>query len=314
LRVSHWESYYRGGALAACPTGPEGGYTLELREVWAEFFAGLPDGARVLDIATGNGAIALIARETAQRMGRNLEIHGADVARIDPARNVADGARLFAGITFHPGVAAESLPFEARSFCAVSGQYALEYTDVQTSLGEIMRVLKPGAMAQFVTHHADSIVLERARASLRQADLVITETKLYRKLRRFVEAERRSPVSARRFSQELAAACMTLRETGGFEADRRVLDVTLDAIPKLLDLRAKLTPAALEREIDSVENDLRDNVRRLKDLLGVALDPAAMGVFAERARQRGFTNIAYSPIKHGLDRLVGWQLRVQRPA
>jgi ubiquinone/menaquinone biosynthesis C-methylase UbiE len=314
LSVSHWESYYRGGAIAACPTGPEGTVTLELRDLWLEFFANVPDGRRVLDIGTGNGAVVLIAREAAARAGRQLDIHGADLARINPSRDVPDGARLFAGITFHPGVAVEDLPFEDARFAAVSGQYALEYTAMDTSLDEVLRVLEPGGAAQFLMHHAQSIVVERARSSLRQADVVMTETKIHRKLRRFREAEGRSPVSARRAWEELAASIATLQETARFEPDRRVIDVTLDAIPKLLDIRGKLAPAAWEREVDSVENELRDHVRRLKDLLEAALDDAGMERFIADVTSHGFADASCAPVKHGPGGvLVGSLVRMRKP-
>jgi ubiquinone/menaquinone biosynthesis C-methylase UbiE len=165
LSVSHWESYYRGGALAACPTGAAANCMLELRSICTGFFSGLGPGARVLDIGSGNGAIAQIACETAEGLGRASEIHGTDLAPIDPTRDVAGGARLFTGISFHPGVPTESLPFEAASFDAVSGQYALEYADVQRALAQVLRVLKPGSAAQFLMHHADAIVVERARVA-----------------------------------------------------------------------------------------------------------------------------------------------------
>jgi ubiquinone/menaquinone biosynthesis C-methylase UbiE len=314
LRESHWEAYYRGGALAACPTSADGTYTLELHDIWAEFFSGMADGARLLDIGTGNGAIPLIARRTAEALGRRFQIHGADLARINPTGDVPGGAALFAGITFHPGVAAEQLPFEAASIDAVSGQYALEYTDVARSLAQVLRVLAPGGKAQFVMHHAESIVVARARAALRHADLVLTETKVYRKLRRFLEAERRTPAAARRAWDELAADMAVLRETAVREPGRRVIDVTLDAIPKLLDQRRRLAPAALAREIDAVENDLRYAGRRQNDLIAVALSDAALAACAEGARRQGFVDVGYRTVHHDQHALVGWQLTLHKPA
>jgi SAM-dependent methyltransferase len=313
LNVAHWESYYRGGRLAACPTGREPNYTLELHDVWSDFFSGLDDAARVLDIGTGNGAIPLIARQTAERLGRSYEIHGADLAQIHPNRNVADGARLFAGITFHRGVAAESLPFETASFSAVSGQYALEYTDTWQSLAQVLRTLKPGGAAQFVLHHADSIVVERARGSLRQADVVLIATKVHRKLRRFLEADRRSADAARNAWADLAAAMSILRTSALGDEDRLVIDVTLDAIPKLLDSRRRLTRAALSRAIDSVETDLRDSVRRLQDLIQAAVTDAAMVELAQRARSLGFVEAGYRPLYHATRALVGWRFQLRKP-
>ena len=313
VSVAHWESYYQGGRIAACPTGPDPNYTLELHDVWTEFFGGLAEAARLLDIGTGNGAIPLIARQTADNLGRTYEIHGADLAQINPSRDVADGARLFAGITFHPGVAAEKLPFEAASFGAVSGQYALEYTDTRQSLAQVLRVLKPGAAAQFVMHHADSLIVERAHASLRHADAVLMDTKVHRKLRRFLDAEQRSRDAARRAWDDLATALSTLRSSGQGDADRLIIDVTLDAVPKLLDSRRSLSRAALDREIDSVENDLRNSVRRLHDLVGAAITHSAMAEYEQRARSLGFVDVTSRPLYHARRALVGWCFRLRKP-
>jgi ubiquinone/menaquinone biosynthesis C-methylase UbiE len=313
LSVAHWESYYRGGGIAACPTGRDLNYTLELHDVWTEFFGALADAARLLDIGTGNGAISLIARQTAESLGRTYEIHGADLAQINPSRDVADGARLFAGITFHPGVAAEKLPFEAESFSAVSGQYALEYTDARQSLAQVLRVLKPGAAAQFILHHAGSIIVDRAHASLRHADDVLLNTKVYRKLRRFLDAELRSRNAARSAWQDLATALSALRLSGQADVDRLVIDVTLDAVQKLLDSRIRLSRAALDREIDSVENELRNSVRRLHDLVAAASTDRAMAEYAQRAHSLGFVDVTYAPIYHAKRALVGWRFQLRKP-
>jgi ubiquinone/menaquinone biosynthesis C-methylase UbiE len=314
LSVSHWETYYRGGAIAACPTGVASDYTLELRETWIEFFSRLASGAAVLDIGTGNGAIPLIARQTATSLGRALEIHGVDLARINPPRYVAGGEQLFAGIRFYPGVAAESLPFAADSFAAVSGQYALEYTDVARSLAEVMRVLKADCDAQFIMHHADSIVVERARTSLQHSDAVLNGTHVYRKLKRFLQMEQRAPGAAGRLWQELSVALGTLRETGRSDPSSRVIDVTLDAVPKLLSLRKQLAPAALAREVDSVENALRDAVRRHNDLIAAAASESTMAATAACARTCGFVDVRYEPWHHAQQVLVGWRLRLRKPA
>lgn len=313
MRVSHWETYYRGGAIAACPTGPDQGYTLELRDTWSEFFSRLASGSAVLDIGTGNGAIPLIARQTAEVLGRTLEIHGVDLARINPPRDVAGGAQLFAGITFHPGIAAESLPFAAASFAAVSGQYALEYTDVPRCLTEVMRVLKSDCEAQFVIHHAQSIVVQRARASLKHSDVVLNRLKIYRLLRKFLEAERRAPAAASRSWRELSAAMASLREIGRAEPNR-VIDVTLDAVLKLLGVRARLAPAELARQVNSVESELRDAVRRNNDLIAVAASEPMIETIAQRARAVGFIDVGYQPLWHAKQALVAWQLRMHKPA
>jgi ubiquinone/menaquinone biosynthesis C-methylase UbiE len=313
VSLQHWENYYRGGALATCPLGPGSGYTLELRDAWVEFFSGLAEDARILDIGTGNGAVALIAQETATSVGRRYEIHGTDLAQIDPARDVRDGARLFAGIRFHARVATEQLPFEACSFDAVSGQYALEYTAIDRALGEIHRVLKPGGRAQFILHHADSIVAHKARESLRQTALVLEETMVYRKLRRHLEAERQSQPGARRTRADLVAAVGALHQAARQTDNPLTLSVTIDAVQKLLAARQQMSPAALDREIDRVEGDIRASVHRLQDLVQSGQTEAGMKGMTELALAQGFGVKEMTLQYHARENLVGWRLRLARP-
>jgi SAM-dependent methyltransferase len=313
VSLQHWEDYYRGGALASCPVGPDSGYTQELRDIWVEFFSGLPEDARILDIGTGNGAVALIALETAVAAGRRCEIHGTDLAQIDPPRDVQDGARLFTGIRFHAQVATEQLPFEASSFDAVSGQYALEYTIVDRALREVHRVLKSGGRAQFILHHADSIVAQKARATLLQSALVLEETKVLRKLRRHLEAERRSQSGARKSRADLVAALGTLQQAAGQTDNPLMLNVTIDAVRKLLAARQQISPAALDLEIDRFEGNIRASVRRLQDLIRCGQTEAGMGGITELALAHGFEVQEMTLQHHAGDNLVGWRLRLMKP-
>ena len=293
--------------------GPGAGYTLEMREVWLDFFSDLPEAAQVLDVGTGNGVIALFAKEAASAAGRHYEIHGTDLAQIDPVRDVRDGAALFTGICFHPGVSTERLPFGPGAFVAVSGQYALEYTQVDAALREVFRVLKPGGRAQFIVHHAGSVLVHNAHESLRQSDLVLNDTKVFRKLRRHLEAERRSAVAARATWQQLVEAMTLLRRTAAQARPALTLDITVDAVGKLLDARRELHPAALEREIDRVEDDVRASVRRLQDLVVHAQSVEAIAGIERMARAGGFGGCSTQLQHHAGQKLVGWRLNLEKP-
>ena len=111
LSLEHRESHCSRGQLATCPTGPDGGYDQALRTAWEESFSPLPDGARLLGIGTGNGAVLGIAVVLAARLGRSWQWHGNDLVSIHPRRDVADGQGRFSGLVFQPRVASEQLPF-----------------------------------------------------------------------------------------------------------------------------------------------------------------------------------------------------------
>jgi SAM-dependent methyltransferase len=313
MSLRHWENYYRGGALTSCPVGGGIGYTKELKDVWVKFFSGFPDGARILDVGTGNGAVALIARQAAEAAGKHYEIHGTDLAQIDPIRYVKDGERLFAGIRFHPMVATEHLPFEASSFEAVSGQYALEYTAIDRALRDIYRVLKSGGLAQFILHHAESIVTRNALESLSQSALVLEESKILRKLRRHLEAERRTGSAARRTWDDLGAALELLERAAARSHNPLTLRITIDAVGKLLATGRQLSAAALDREIDRFETDFRAAVRRLEDLVRCGQSGTDMQRIVELAVAGGFGLLEMAVQLHAGEQLVGWRLRLAKP-
>jgi len=312
VNLQHWEAYYRHGGLATCPMGPDSTYTLELRDVWTGFFLSLPDRARVLDIGTGNGAIALMAKEAATSAGRTFEIHGTDLAQIDPVHNVPNGATLFAGISFHAGIATEQLPFQCSSFDTVSGQYAIEYTRVEAALREIHRVLVAGGRAQFILHHDQSVLVRNARESLSQSSLVLEETQILRKLRRFLEAERRSARSVNETWKELTGAVATLQRAAGGAVTAHTLRVTVDAVQKLFDSRKRLSPAVLDREIHLVERELRASARRLIDLVGSGKSADEMRGICVAARTIGFETDDAVPQLHAGANLVGWRLNLTK--
>lgn len=184
-----WSRYWASGALHSCPNAFSGNYDDEVREHWHACFSKLPDGARVLDIGTGNGAVALLARDAARSLGRRFQIEGIDVAVIDPATAVAQQDVDFTDIVFHGETRIEDTAYPSTYFDAASSHYAIEYSDVSQSLPELARILKPGGWAEFVIHHADSPALATTRAELKafaylrdEAPVLLESCKLLQKL------------------------------------------------------------------------------------------------------------------------------------
>jgi demethylmenaquinone methyltransferase / 2-methoxy-6-polyprenyl-1,4-benzoquinol methylase len=99
-----------------------------------------PD-ARVLDVATGTGAVAL---ELVQRHGCSVVGLDRSPEMLAVARRRVAGCGLGAKIELHEG-RAEELPFADGAFDAVTFTYLLRYVDdPSATIRELARVVRPG--------------------------------------------------------------------------------------------------------------------------------------------------------------------------
>lgn len=314
MSVQHWESYYRGGALVSAPLDVEPNYTKEVRDAWVAFFSDLDGSARILDVGTGNGPIPLIAKEVRDAGSTSFDIHGADLARIDPIANVEDGAELFDGITFHSETPCEELPFDDDNVDAVTGQYVIEYTDIERALSEIFRILKPEGRCQFIIHHDESVVVCNARESLAHADLAVHELKMLRKLRRFCVPDSDSPATIESARQAMIDVGQRLADELRRTSNPIFLDYLLRSSAQLFQLRLTATQGALLQYLKRLDDDVRNWTRRLQDLESGALTEGAMQSLAQTATTAGFTDVSFVPQYQDGDQLVGWLLVMNTPA
>ena len=127
------------------------------REQASQITAGLPAGARVLEVAFGPGYLAIeIAR-------RGFQVSGSDISRtfVDIATENARQAGLT--VDFRQGDVAQ-LPFETNSFDLVVCQAAFKnFTLPRSALAEIHRVLRAGgtAVIQDMSRDATHADIER---------------------------------------------------------------------------------------------------------------------------------------------------------
>ncbi len=171
-----WTQYWHFDRIASCfDDAGRTNYASDIAEGWRAFFETLPDRARILDLCTGNGAAALIAAEMAREGDRGFRIVAVDQADIDPACHVSRHAEDYASIIFLRGTAVEALPFPDSGFAAVISQYGIEYSDLELSLPEAVRMVAPGGRLRLVIHAADGRVAADSRKVIADATLLLDE-------------------------------------------------------------------------------------------------------------------------------------------
>lgn len=171
--IRMWDNYWKRGELHSCISASGDENQREINDFWRGIYAGYDDDAVMLDIGTGNGLLPSLAAAYANDQAYGWEIHGVDLADINPARDVPDQRELLDQINFQGRIAAEQLPFADGYFDLVTSQYAIEYSDMARSVPEVARVLKPGGIFCAVLHSHHSLVVRQNGDKIADLDFIL---------------------------------------------------------------------------------------------------------------------------------------------
>jgi len=292
-----WSVFWHSNQLHSCMPVEEGHNILA--PVWRDYFQALPPGATILDLGTGNGSLAVQAVSVSESKPLPFSIHGVDLADIDPSRYVASADKLLAQVKFHPRTAMEHLPFDAESFDAIGSQYAIEYSNIKESVGEVFRVLKPGGRVRFLLHANDGVLKDRCRQQYEQAqtilasDLFPATTEL---LAALIEAETMNTQAAIQEAEVLILRVKNvfdvLQEKFSDEEDRSLIDNLFAAVRSLPGLRKSHNLQALTKMSEDIQLLLRAQAKRLLAMQQAALDDIKVNEMAEQLRLLKFECIS----------------------
>lgn len=273
-----WSDFWKAGGVGAesgCLPGGLKAIDAVQRQVWREVARTLPRGARVLDLATGDGAVLGKLRD-----GRpDLKLIGVDSASVLPTG--LKGAEL------KPGVPMEALPFAAGTFDLVTSQFGFEYGDTGRIANEVRRVLRPGGGFAFIIHHAGGPIVAHNDRRLGSLAWAVRESGLLEKAEALARARaiadlptpplfRDAPLDVRRrfpgqdVGEEFTAAILQTLDMGRGRPPRETLEV-------LATLRSKAT-----NEIARIEA-LKGAARSADQMAGMVAELEEAGLDADPA-------------------------------
>jgi ubiquinone/menaquinone biosynthesis C-methylase UbiE len=270
----------------------------QLLTTWREFFGALPEGAHILDLGTGNGSVASQAVAASQDKSKQFSVHGVDLAEIDPSRFVTTAANLLQEVTFHARTSMEKLPFADDYFDAVTSQYAIEYSQINKSIAEAMRVLRAQGHFRFLLHAEDGALKSRCELQLRQAETILDSTlfvRLAEALETIVVAEQQQTPHAMTNAEESIAALKGVldeleREFSESE-NRSLVDNLFAAVRRLPSLRKSYDLKTLIAMADDIRRLLSAQAKRLQAMEHAALDDAAAKKVMDQLRTNGATAV-----------------------
>ena len=316
-RRAVWSRYWAGGALHSCGGSFDGNYAGDIREFWREAFEPLGEGARLLDIATGNGPIPRLMLSL--RPDAGIHCDAVALAAVAPAWPATLPAAQRARLHFHPRVEAEALPFEAGRFDLVVSQYGLEYSDLARSLPELLRVLAPSGRVRLLVHHADSVPVTLAAEELRQIDWLQSPDGLLAAAAPMLGPIARAATPEGRAALRTDAAAQAARETFDRRQAERLARAGASSCPDILHEAANWIARCFQaaqsggeargqEALAQVRQLLGDATLRLQELRGHALDAAGVQALCATLSQQGRREASASPLQHE-GRLMAWAVR-----
>lgn len=159
-----WTSFWEHGHSTTFGAFFKDGYDGAIKSWWHQILTSVPQPVDVLDIGCGNGALLLDLLEkriTGSYTGVDLAgVKLSDVAKQKLNVNNTLKAQL------KPKTDAEQLPFESESLDLTVSVFGIEYSDLQKSLPEAIRVLKPGGAFHALMHADESVISSMSARAL----------------------------------------------------------------------------------------------------------------------------------------------------
>jgi len=330
LDRDEWSRFWERGTLTTFEGHFRENYDAEIRDFWWAQFARLADGAVIVDLATGNGALALLAARYAREHGRRFSITGLDSAAIDPERlRVAWPALAddFDAVRLQGGTPLEATGLPDGSVDLVVSQYGFEYGDTAAGSREAGRILRPGGRLAMILHHQDSAILLQAREGLAQVALCLQHEKLLDQARRMIKLFRALKPGQGRGGLNWSPGALKLREdlvasAGRLERHARqpearardagFIEFLLPSVMRLLEQSRGLEPRVIEEALAAMEQEADSYRLRMADLVSAARDEAGMQQIRTELAQAGLEAVSLEPFVYKTHTLLGWALTAQR--
>jgi SAM-dependent methyltransferase len=315
--VPQWSDFWQQGFVTTFGPVMPNNYQGVLADFWRQQFSALDAGSRILDIATGNGAVALIAAQVSSEQDKNFRITGCDLATIgDTIGSSEELQALRSTIQFHSNTRCEKLPFGIGSFDMVSSQFGLEYCRMPQTLAEIRRVLVPGGKFVVMAHHENSRLLMAARSESETYRYVLEDLNLLGRVRAFFGAMG-NPLNQEELRVAMAKAkplsTSVNQGVAAMKAKYPNSDCAkqiLGAINHLAEGAARVESKHRLRTLAMVTEEFQMAARRLQDMVKAGLGDDDIDTLQALARTSAFSQLSCQPFLADDGSLASWHIEL----
>ncbi len=180
-KQQHWTNYWRSGNLTSLPQDFAQNYDGEIGTFWSEIFQSLDNGSSILDLCTGNGAIALLAAQFSLSNQANFKVLGVDAAKVDKSSILKTHTSIKAAldqVSFISNCFVEEIDLPKASQDLITSQYGIEYCNWEKTAKKVKALLKPKGKLVFISHAPSTSILAFMKVEQKQY-AYLNEIKLF---------------------------------------------------------------------------------------------------------------------------------------
>ena len=171
LDAAQWSAYWQSGATTTFQDSFSGNYDREVGQFWQGVFRTLPTGSRMVDLACGNGALALLAADFRRATNSHFDIDAVDFAQIQLPSD-SEARALAKDVHFYSGRRLEDSGLESSAYQLAVSQFGIEYGQRETTISELSRILADAdAQLAMICHREDSAIVQQGKDGLQQQKL-----------------------------------------------------------------------------------------------------------------------------------------------
>lgn len=294
-----WTLYWQADRLDSAEANYSADDAAAIHAFWRSLAAAMPAGGTVIDLATVNGTVP------AALLGENpdLVITGVDMADIDPVRFLSTPGVL-ASVDFRGGTDICSLPFDDGSFDAATSQFGIEYTPLEQTIPEAVRVIVGGGVVQLLMHRASSEIVAPAVTRRFEMEALLADDGVLQKLAVFVADD--TPADELEAAGEAHLASDVTRTAG-------ITGQIFEGINQAIKLVTTSNRQGARELCATMQMRLAADRDRLQFLEDCALDESGFDAVVKLLEANGVSTEAAGELHAGAgtadDFVIGWQYR-----
>ena len=304
LNSQHWTEYWKSGNATTFNNSFSKGYDEEIKIFWDRIFGQLKTNSKIVDFATGSGALLNLAANYSIVNQKNFELIGIDFSDIEirvPERFNPDNFKVLANTSIE-----KTGLKDARSDLVVS-QYGIEYANLSVALAEASRISCKNSKIALIVHSDDSEIVKESRINIQQVELCTKKLKILNTTKRLVlllENKKRNELKnsdkkkADKYRNLINKDLVKLNNVINSEVQSTFVAYFLNGIMKVFDSsnRHKLSVKDKLEILATLEQEIADYQLRLLDLMSASLSESDGLELRTLLEEHGYKIQLFEPI------------------